>query len=235
MQKYEQSKKFFDNYIDDYAREIMAIQPMFYKNAAIFLNKALTGSNTVLDVGNGGILNYNWQSIARLDCADLSVSQSAIQRYEKFSNISLFQSDILGLNNIEDNTYDAVIVQAVLHHLAGETINKTNKNVITALESCMRVLKPDGKLLIVESTVLPFFEQMERICYPLMQLFFKICNFGAVFQYSTPSLIKLIQYLDYNIVYSRAIALDKYTWIMKKKIPTIILPCLAVGIEISKG
>ena len=52
---------------------------------------------------------------------------------------------------------------------------------------CMRILKPDGKLLIVESTVVSWFEKIERILYPVMQAFFRLVKFDTVYQYSPTS------------------------------------------------
>jgi len=234
MDKYQQSKLFFDEVIDDYADETQSIQPEFYRNAAAFIDVALSGCKDVLDIGNGGVINYDFAHLARLDCADLSLSQTAVKRYASYDHIAFFASDIFDLKEIDDNTYDAVIVQAVLHHLAGSTRKQTDQNVLRALSSCMRVLKPGGRLLIVESVVPRSFELIERLFYPLMQLFFKLCKFGAVYQYSAHSLGRLIQREGYAIMESAPIALDRYVWVMRRKIPTALTPCRAVWLFLKK-
>jgi len=235
MDKYQQSKRYFDEISGSYAERIQAIQPAFYKNAAAYINAGLGGCKTVLDIGNGGVINYDFSGITRLDCADLSLSQTIIERYANHENVSFFISDILRLNEIDSSTYDAVIVQTVLHHLAGDTRMQTNKNVLCALASCMRVLKPGGKLLIVESVVTAPFEILERLLYPLMQLFFKLCRFGAVYQYSERSLRRLIQDGGYSLAEYAPVALDRHVWIMGCKVLTALTPCRAVWACIEKG
>lgn len=198
------------------------------------INRALTNSKKVLDIGNGGIINYNFKNMEQLDCADLVISSKAVKKYEKYKQIKFFQADVLNLENIEDSTYDTVIISAVLHHLAGDNHKKTEENVEKALLNCMRVLKYGGKLLIVESTVVYWFEWIERILYPFMQTFFSMCKFGAVYQYSEQSLLRKIDKLGLKILISSKINIGKTIWIMKKKIPTVITPCGAVWIEIEK-
>lgn len=81
------------------------------------------------------------------------------------------------MEDVLSGTYDAVIVQAVIHHLADTTYKRTCAQVRTAMAECLRILKPGATLLIMESTVAPWFAAIERFVYPLMQAFFAICRF----------------------------------------------------------
>lgn len=224
---------YWDRIAEDYADEILSIQPEFYKNSAQLINASLKGCNDVADIGNGGVINYNISQLRRLDCIDLSLSQKAINRYEKISNVHFKSGNIMDLCSISDCTYDAVIVQAVIHHLAGSTLKQTHKNVEQALKECMRILKPGGKLLIVESTVVPWFECIEKVFYRPMQLFFRLVKFDSVYQFSNTSLIAFIRGLNLPLVHTCEIPLDKYIWLMKHKVLTKLTPCRAVWVELN--
>lgn len=224
---------YWNNALEDYAEEIMAIQPEFYKNTSIMINKVLKNNDKVLDIGNGGIINYKFESLSLLHCADIT-SNKASNKYEKYQNVKFIKANIMDMKEIYENTYDVVIIQTVLHHLAVKRLEDTHRNVDKAITECLRVLKPKGKLLIIESTVNSFFENIERLFYYPMQLFFKLCEFDSVYQYSRKSLINRIRKLGLEITCSQNISLDKYTWIMGKKVLTAITPCNAVYIEIEK-
>lgn len=225
---------YWNSVSEDYADKTMTFQPEFYNNTSMIINRALKSNDVVLDIGNGGIVNYDFERLSLLHCADLAISNVAVKRYENFSNIKFIKADIMDMSEINENTYDVVIVQAVIHHLAGRSLRDTHMNVDSALKECMRVLKPKGKLLIIESTVRVLFEIIEELFYYPMQLFFKVCEFDSVYQYSNNSLINRIRKLGLEITCRQNISLDKYTWIMGKKVLTAITPCGAVYIEIEK-
>lgn len=206
----------------------------FIRNTSLVINRALKNNDKVLDIGNGGIINYEFESLSLLHCTDITISNKASKRYEKFQNVEFIKANIMDMKGIDENTYDVVIVQAVLHHLAVKRLEDTYRNVDKAITECLRVLKPKGKLLIIESTVNSFLEVIERLLYYPMQLFFMMCKFDHVYQYSNNSLINRIRKLGIEITCSQNISLDKYTWIMGKKVLTAITPCGAVYIEIEK-
>lgn len=230
-------ENYFESFVDEYADEIVAIQPEFYKNAGKLLNNALSNvkeGGKVLDIGNGGVINYDFSRIGELVCADLSVSGKAVEKYAKYDNVRFCEGNMLNLEQFGDNMFDAVIVQTVIHHLAGKSFKQTEINVARGIEECMRVLKPGGRLLIVESTVVPWFEMIERVLYPFMQLFFKIIHFDTVYQYSASSLLKKVLGMELNVLEHCNIETDKYIWLCRKKILTKITPCGAYWILIEK-
>ena len=186
------SENYFEYFKDDYADEIEAIQPQFYKNAAAYINAVLDKlppNCKCLDIGNGGVINYESDKIGELICADLSVSAKAVKRYADKSNIRFVAGNMLDLKEYENDYFDAVIVQTVIHHLADRHLKQTEKNVAKGINECMRVIKPGGRVLIVESTVAKWFEKLERLFYPFMQCCFRIIKFDTVYQYSYCSLL----------------------------------------------
>ena len=232
----DDENEYWDRIADGYADEIMAIQPEFYHNSGALLDRELMPSWRVADIGNGGVINYGYRHLEKLDCIDLSPSATAAARYSGVPNVEFTQGNVFHLDGIDDGTYDAVILQCVIHHLAGDTFSATRDNTIRALRECHRILRPGGKLLIVESTVSPWFEKIERALYPLMQAFFKAIRFDAVYQWSAPSLIELVGSLRMGeIRSSQPIEMGRWMWLLKKKVPNKITPCGAVWICLQKG
>lgn len=230
-------KNYFEDFKDEYAAEIEAIQPLFYQNAAFHINKVLKtmpANCRCLDIGNGGVINYDSNRIGELICADLSVSDKAVKRYAAKHNIKFVEGNMLNLKEWEKDSFDAVIIQTVIHHLADKRLSQTERNVEQGLKECYRVLKPGGGILIVESTVSRWFEICERVFYPIMQWCFKAIHFDTVYQYSYSSLLKKIIEMDFQVEDTTEITLDKYIWLLRKKVPSKITPCGACWIYIRK-
>lgn len=227
--------KYWDEIADVYADEIMRIQPDFFKNSAVLINSELDASYYVADIGNGGVINYSFENLKKLDCIDLSVASTAITKYKKYSNIEFKQGNVFNLQNIPDNMYDRVILQCVIHHLAGKSYKITLNNTEQALRECMRILRGGGKLLIVESTVVPWFEIVEKIFYSLMQAFFCLIKFDTVYQYSHHSLVNLIKKMHLGVIESsHKIEIGKYMWLMRHKVLNKATPCRACWICVRK-
>lgn len=227
---------YFDSHAEDYAEQITATQPQFYRNAGAILNSHLREGDAVLDIGNGGVINYDYERLARLDCADIVLSRSAMEKYKDCGNIRFFQADVTDMSETPSGSYDVVIMQAIIHHLAGKTYAETYARVSAAIRECGRVLKPGGKLLIVESTVTGWFCSLERLLYPAMQLFFRICKFGCVFQFSPRSLRALLDGVSgVEVLSEENVPIGPHIWIMGKKVPTIVTPCGATFYLLQKG
>lgn len=217
---------YFESHAESYADQIMSVQREFYENAGKLLNSRLPQGGRVLDIGNGGVINYDHARLSRLDCADLTVSQTAVRKYAACPNIRFLRGDIFNLSGLPSGSYDAVIVQAVIHHLAGPSFQDTRSRVSSAMAECLRVLRDGGLLFIMESTVVPWFERVERLLYPLMQAFFTLCRFGRVYQFSPKSLAALLSRLDgAELLSSENVEVGRFIWIMGRRIPRKLTPC----------
>lgn len=219
-------KTWFDSHSDIYADQIMSIQRTFYENAAALLNPYLPEDGVVLDLGNGGVINYDFRRLRQLDCADIVVNRSMAERYADQKKIRFFQADATNLAAVDSECYDAVILQTVIHHLAGPTYRKTIRRVRSAIDECRRVLRPGGKLLIVESTVAPWFHAVERAVFPAMELFFRLCRFGYVYQFSPAALRRLLTGTEgLELTCSEMVDVGPNIWIMGHSVPTRLTPC----------
>lgn len=88
------------------------------------------------------------------------------------------------------------------------------------------MLKKEGKILVVESVVVPWFDVVERLLYPFMQWFFRVVKFDKVYQFSKRRLYKLLA-SEWEIEEYDDVGVDKYIWLMRRKVLTRLTPCRA--------
>lgn len=139
----EEKKKTIIADYDDIAKEYA--EEFFYdtsdnKYIDIFLN-SLEGIK-VLDVGcgNGRDCKYISQKGFEINGIDLSVGMLEIAK-ERVSNGKFEIMDITSIT-YQDNSYDGIISNCSLFHVSVEELPKT-------LESFRKILKPNGKLLLI--------------------------------------------------------------------------------------
>lgn len=161
-------------------------------------------------------------------CADISLSKKTVEAYKNVPNISFIEANIMDMKNIEADTFDTVIVQKVIHHLAEKNHKKTVENTRKAVSECLRVMKPGGVLIVCESTVRRWFECLEIVFFKPMLRCCDLVKFDRVYQYSPGSLKNLL--LD--VVRDKG-HLERYEEIgagesilfLGRKLPSKILPC----------
>ena len=230
--------QYFDDDAKDYLSTIMEAEGDFYRKSAEYVNADIPKDSDVLDIGNGGVINYDISGINHLTCADIYIVPRVANAYKSVSKITFVESDITDMNNVNDNSFDAVIVQNVIHHLAEDTYRLTYQKTVKALTECVRVLKPGGVLLICESTAKPWFERMERLFYRLMMQIIDIVKFDHVYQYSAKSLCRM---LDKHlkdaacIETTENIGQGKYTVFLGRKVPSWLLPLTVTYLKVRKN
>jgi SAM-dependent methyltransferase len=77
------------------------------------------------------------------------------------SNVAPRTGDALELEE-PDARYDAVLESLLYHHLVGENAEDMVENVRRAIAEAARVLKPGGRLVVVESCVPNWFYAIEK-------------------------------------------------------------------------
>lgn len=138
----EKKQSVIDNY-DDIAKEYVN---EFFEDTSdnkyidIFLN-SLNGKK-ILDVGcgNGKDCKYILEKGFNINGIDLSIGMLNIAK-EKVPNCNFEIMDITKIT-YPDDSYDGIISNCSLFHIPVEELPKT-------LKSFKRVLKPDGKLLLI--------------------------------------------------------------------------------------
>lgn len=217
----------FDDKSKNYVDTVMDAERDFYEKSARFINDDLISGGTALDIGNGGIINYDSGRLAHLDCADIYSAPDAAAAYRDSAHIDFISADITDMRGIEDASYDAVIVQNVIHHLALGRYGDTYRNCVRAMNECVRVLKRGGKLIVCESTAKDWFEVLERLFYLPMVKCCDLIGFDRVYQYSRRSLRAILSNriaFKTRIVREEDIGQGEYVLFLGRKIRSDVLP-----------
>lgn len=154
----EQNREFFarDTY-GDYAETLDSHE---------LIRRAITaevdGLGHILDVGNGGVFEYDPSVVESIVAVDLFLDRVPAERFPP--NVTARKGDALNLDE-PDAAYDAVLQTFLFHHLTGERPADLVPNVRRAIEEAERTLKPGGRLLVAESCVPRWFYAVERAMF----------------------------------------------------------------------
>ena len=236
-----ENKDFFDSF-EDYDEYVLKNQGDVYKNTQLYLNEKLKHAEHVLDIGNGGVMNYDFSNFD-LDCLDISVCDKTREKYAVFNNVKFFEGDALALP-FENDKYDAVIIQYVIHHLvaankvsAKEKLKLTEHNVRKCINEAIRVTGDEGSVFIIEPVVPEWFFFLEKIFFAPLLLFCKLLRHGEVFQFSKKALTSMIADTlgsDKYKLNTKIIDPGKSIVIFKVPVPAFLAPMKIYVFEISK-
>jgi SAM-dependent methyltransferase len=120
-----------------------------YKNIRRAIDPEIAGARRLLDVGNGGVFDYDTDLAGEIVGVDLFLDGTPEQLP---GNITLRQGDALALDE-QDEAYDHVLEISVFHHLIGTDVDSTLANIRRALAEAHRVLEQNGRLVVMESCV----------------------------------------------------------------------------------
>ena len=143
----EKNKDFFaDN--EAYARNVEGLAT--YLNIRKVVNREIAGRRRLLDIGNGGVFDYDTSLVPEIVGVDLFLDDSDGRGLPP--NVTLRRGDALALDEA-DASYDGVLLVMVLHHLVSSDVDGSLENVRRAIREARRVLEPRGRLTLVESCV----------------------------------------------------------------------------------
>lgn len=159
-----QNRRFFSGN-ERYRRLLRTLETQRNVNEAI--SQELLGVGRLLDVGNGGVFEYDTGLVDEITAVDLFLDD--IDPATVPTNVRLRQGSVLALEDPAE-TYDAVLLAMVIHHLTGPDARSTVANVEQAIRECTRVLKPGGKLVVADAFVPGWFFRLETLAFPLLRL-----------------------------------------------------------------
>lgn len=136
-----------------------------YRLIRTAIEAELTGTGRLLDVGNGGVFEYDPALVDSIVAVDLFLSEVPAQHFP--ANVIARDGDALALDE-PDETYDAVLHSFLYHHLVGDTAGALIENVRCAISEAERVLKPGGRLIVPEGCVPRWFYGFERLAFRLL-------------------------------------------------------------------
>jgi SAM-dependent methyltransferase len=164
--------RYFLEHLREYEQSVSRIDT--YGTIQAHVSDRVAGVNHLIDIGNGGVFPYDTSGVKTITAIDLfldSLPPDIIERYFP-RNARLKQGSALALPE-PDNSCDMVLMVMLLHHLSGKDWHESWANAQAALAEGMRVLRPGGRMLIVESCVPHWFFQIEKPAFRLLSLMTK--------------------------------------------------------------
>ncbi len=159
----EANRRFFSNN-KEYAEGVAELET--YRVIREAINAEVAGVGTLLDIGNGGVFDYDTSLAERIVAVDLFLDEAAP---EAPPNVTFRRGDALALDE-PDGAYDAVLLALVIHHLVGERAGDLVPNLRQTLSEAHRVLKPGGRLIVAESCVPRWFHAAEKVLFAPLSL-----------------------------------------------------------------
>jgi ubiquinone/menaquinone biosynthesis C-methylase UbiE len=187
-----------------YHQSVQNANKVLYQNIAAELNQNLDG--TVLDIGSGNVFDYDITKLSQVIAVDLAFTAD-MQNTDK---IKYIQGDARHLKDIDDNCCDNVIMRFLLHHIVEKSKTLTDNSVLTSLKESNRVLKPNGKLIIIEMLVRPFIEQAENILYGINYKLLTLIRRPMVRFYSEQKLHTMLKAAGFPKITTKQIHMGKY-------------------------
>jgi len=142
----------------------------------------------VLDVGNGGIKEFNSAQTSLYVGVDFS--QEMLKKGES-EGIHKVCGEALKLA-FRDGSFDTLFYRSLLHHLAGKNLRETIQMVKMALGQGFVCLQTEGNVLIIEPCLPSFFERVEKLLYHLSRAFFFLTKQSNVFLFSAGTLTRAL-------------------------------------------
>jgi len=108
-----------------------------------FFSKYISASDTVVDLGAGDGKFIRYIEAGRKIAVDLSPHVKELES----DSIEVYQTAATNLHNTLDEVADVVFMSNFLEHMPNKKI------VLDVLESCYKVLKPGGKVIILQPNI----------------------------------------------------------------------------------
>jgi len=137
-----------------------------YKFIALSARNGIAGAGNLLDIGNGGVFIYKIDDVPSVTAIDIFVEESFSKRYPsvKWMEMSALKMPFVG-------EFDTAIEINTLHHIIGRTVRQNYDNLSQFFREVHRALKPNGRLVLLESTVSKWFLCIYNLIFPLFSRF----------------------------------------------------------------
>lgn len=156
----EKNASFFHEHHAEYLGRLRRLRT--YKNIFDVITGAIAGADRLLDIGNGGIFEYDTAAARRIVAVDIAFTPQF--RCDVPTNAETKYGSATDLP-VASGSADMVLINMLLHHLTGETVAASLGNVSLALSEASRVLRSGGKIVVMESCVPAWFYALEKAAY----------------------------------------------------------------------
>jgi len=141
----------------------------------------------VVDVGSGGDTRHRNPAITLLVSVDNVLE---FLRHAKDPAAFNAAGDVRALP-FKKGSVDRIVIQFVVHHLTDDNLAGTLRNVRAAVAESARILKPGGRIFIVDSMTWRPLDVLQRALYPLSRTLLRGFGRPMVFILSAPFLVRL--------------------------------------------
>ena len=218
----ERNRQFFSRDIyGDYANRLDS-----HKSIRATLTGILAGTKRLLDVGNGGVFEYDPAVASEVVAVDLFLDEADSVRYP--ANVTIRRGDALALRE-EPGSFDAVLEAFLYHHLTGRRARDSVANVRRAISEATRMLAPGGRLVVAESCIPAALYPLERLMYAPLRLLERTPLLGghpATLQLPFGVLRSLVAE-QLEIERAEEIPLGRWVTQFGRRFPTVLTPVRA--------
>lgn len=202
------------------------------KSSHDYISRELDRADHLLDIGNGGVFNYDTDRVKKITALDLFLTK--LKNCNK-NNIEFIDGDALNLP-FDNDKFESCLLNMVIHHLIGASVNENFINMRKAISEAYRVLIPGGKLIIVESVVPLWFNIIEKIVYrQSSRIIRKFLTHPPTFQYTLDCITQAVSDEFKTKPKIESIPLGKYVMQFGFKVPTFLTPVREVIIVAKKS
>jgi SAM-dependent methyltransferase len=217
----EKNIKFFLDGYSSYKDDIAEIDT--YKKVSSAINRNLIGFNRILDIGNGGVFDYDTSLVNQIYGLDLFLNNLP-KDIKLPENVTMVQGSAL---DIPENlvNFDGVIMVMLIHHLVGESVAACEANVRKAFSESYKVLSDGGKILVVDSFVPQWFYFIEKLIFkPASWVIERITTHPPVIQYTLKHTIKMLEESGFKDIKIEKIPMGSFILQFGIKFPSFLTP-----------
>jgi SAM-dependent methyltransferase len=204
----EKNASFFLNHHSDYKAKVSSLKT--YQRIFREVSAAIDGAELLVDVGNGGVFDYDTDKAQHIVAVDLMFTSDFVHPLPKNAEAKLGSALELP---IETASADVVLMNMLLHHLTGKDVEATRTNLKKSIAEAARVLRSGGRLVIMESCVPGWFFAFEKAVYKAsVKVIERVIDHPPTLQFP-PSMIREMVELEFKDVSVRNV--PKGFWVMQ--------------------
>ena len=211
------SMAYFDTLSDDYLKLIVESQKQIYRNVNPVLTRRVGGR--VLSLGSGPVMNFADVHTESVVCLDLS--ENMLRRLPRRDKVWPVCADAQRLP-FETGTFDFVVVPFLIHHMGMDTPLDTDRAVTLMIEESRRVLRRDGRLIIVDLFLPAILEVMLRSLYAPAAVLLNRSGRPMMNFYSISNFREMLRDSKMNLDFDQLITMNE------KIMPTLLMPWFKV-------